>query len=92
MMMRHSIQCIHIFLSIILFLAIMTGRGETQEDQASLLLDLKKARAAYESASQKGKLTQEKFKQHMKLWSTALDYGAVAGAAAFTSRSRRENI
>jgi len=49
-------------------------------------------RRNYESAIKKGKLTQEKFEQHMKLLSTTLDYGAVAGAAVFTSRSRRENI
>ena len=42
-----------ILLTVILFCNFFSAPGEGQEDQASLLLDLKKARAAYEIAQQK---------------------------------------
>jgi len=42
-----------ILLTVILFCNFFSAPGDGQEDQASLLLDLKKARAAYEIAQQK---------------------------------------
>ena len=52
-MKTRCIQRKLILLIVILFCNFFSAPGDGQEDQASLLLDLKKARAAYEIAQQK---------------------------------------